>query len=219
MYSILVKTSRRGTTDQGDDIIMLQRRKYLLPLPWFYVWKDWKCLNDPIHEKELLLVKLVKQVEQVLNDIDSIKKTLKAESAELGNHYESRPLNFKTDEWFFKKHEPLSPVPRKDWEYAIHPKLLNKVFSSVQTTREKVGAEERHVVKSAGFLHPDVQNHKIHMDVSSEMPMIPYRPPDSGNEGNKKDRKRRPGESDQDYQARMREMNKQQKGNNQNTTS
>lgn len=192
----------------GNNVLMYQRRRYFLCIPFLYWWSDWYPLNNELHQKDLTIEKHVDKLKRLLQDRDDIESHLKEKIKELGGRHVSETFNVKTNEFWFRKHANLSPVDGK-WRSMLNSKLFKPGTSGVaHTVRERANLPDHpnsHRGKSA-YVAKDYAQFSGHINVDSDVEhVIEFKEP-SQNRSKNNSRKRRQGESPEDHEARLREM-------------
>ncbi len=185
----------------GNNTIMLQRVYYLLFI--FPVWRDWKALNNELNSKDATIVKMVEKLKKAIEERQGIEAMLKAEVKEMNGRYLSEPTPFMTKEFWFKRHPDLAPIDGKLWRYLINPKAMGEKGAGI---REKMGLETRKS-STAAYIPKDLEKFGIALENDGDFDaVIPFNEPKQNSNKQKSSRKKRPGESSQEHQDRLNNM-------------
>ncbi len=191
----------------GNNTIMLQRVYYLLFI--FPVWRDWKALNNELNSKDASIVKMVEKLKKAIEERQGIEAMLKAEVKEMNGRYLSEPTPYLTKEFWFKRHHDLPPVDGKLWRYLINPKAMGEKGAGI---REKMGLETRKT-STAAYIPKDLEKFGIAIENEQDFDaVIPFNEPKESSNNKRSSRKKRPGESSQEHQARLKEMDENSSG-------
>lgn len=184
--------------------VMLQKRSY------GFLWRDWRLLDSRLYAKEQELADCCDQIRKLLNERKEILDWLTAEKKEISDSKKYRlgvsepyELNRKDTEKLFPKMLPAGPVDGR-WREVLNPKLLGEK-KKPSNLREEMGIPDYKKPNQTAYIPEQLSDYKLAIEFGEEMDVMPFREPKQ-QQSSKSARKKRPGESQEDHQARLNRM-------------